>query len=194
VNKSSNNWVVAIVVLILVAATFYFGYTMRGVWNPAPNISDTVIVHHYDTITHHIISEVPYYISKTDTIIVRDTLPAKVDTAFILQNYYSWHHYTRVWQDSLLKVTLADVISENKIYDSDFNYQILKAQTVINQVNNSYFYNKSLYLGGSIVLPDAKWSSMAVFFASKRSLLGIGYIPYQKGMSLTGAFKLVSFK
>jgi len=193
VKKSTNTWITAIVVLILFAAIFYFGYVMRGVWNPlSVPIHDTIIK--VDTITHHITSHYPYYIIKTDTIIIRDTLPAIIDTAAILRNYYAWHNYTRTWQDSLLSVSLTDVISENKVFDSDFSYKILRPQEIVNNTNISYTYTKYLYIGGNITIPDAKWSSLAVFFGSNKLLYGIGYIPYQKGVSGTIAFKVASFK
>ena len=191
--SKSNDWIVAVVILILTAAIFYFGYAMRGVWNPAPvPIHDTI--YKVDTIEHHIISEYPYYISKTDTVILRDTIPAIVDTTAILRNYYAWHYYTRTWQDSLLSVSLTDVISENKVFDSDFSYQILRPQEIINNTTVNYSYSRYLYIGGSITVPDAKWSSLAVFFGSNKLLYGIGYIPYHKGVSGTIALKVAKFK
>jgi hypothetical protein len=190
---TSNTWITAIVVFILFAAIFYFGYAMRGVWNPAPvPIHDTIIK--VDTVHHTIISEYPYYISKIDTVILRDTIPAIVDTAAILQKYFAYYTYSRSWNDSLLSVSLTDVITENKVMDSQFSYQILRPQEIINNTNISYSYSRYLYLGTSITLPDAKWSSLAVFFASKRALYGIGYIPLQRGLNVTGAITIGKFK
>ena len=191
--SKSNAWIVAVVILILTAAIFYFGYVMRGVWSPAPvPIHDTI--YKVDTIEHHITSHYPYYIIKTDTVILRDTIPAIVDTAAVLQLYYAFHTYTRAWEDSLLSVSLIDVVSENKVFDSDFSYQILRPQEIINNTTINYSYSKYLYIGGNIIIPDAKWSSLAVFFASKQLLIGGGYIPYQKGVSVTGAIRIGKFK
>jgi len=191
--SKSNDWIVAVVILILTAAIFYFGYAMRGVWSPAPvPIHDTI--YKVDTIEHHIISEYPYYISKTDTVILRDTIPAIVDTTAILRNYYAWHYYTRTWQDSLLSVSLTDVISENKVFDSDFSHQILRPQEIINNTTVNYSYSRYLYIGGSITVPDANYSNAGVFYASGKTLFGLGYIPLQKGVSVTGAIKIGKFK
>ena len=191
--SKSNAWIVAVVVLILTAAIFYFGYAMRGVWNPAPvPIHDTI--YKIDTIEHHIISEYPYYISETDTIIIRDTIPAIVDTAAILQLYYAFHVYERSWQDSSLKVTIRDVVSENKYFDSDFDYKILRAQEIINNTTINHSYSRYLYIGGSITMPDAKYSSVGVFYASGKALFGLGYIPFEKGVSVSGAIKIGKFK
>ena len=191
--SKSNAWIVAVVILILTAAIFYSGYVMRGVWSPAPvPIHDTI--YKVDTIEHHITSHYPYYIIKTDTVILRDTIPAIVDTAAILQLYYAFHTYTRAWEDSLLSVSLTDVVSENKVFDSDFNYRILRPQEIINNTTVNYSYSRYLYIGGSITVPDANYSNVGVFYASGKALFGLGYIPLQKGVSVTGAIKIGSFK
>jgi hypothetical protein len=193
--SKSNSWVVAIVVLLLFAAIFYFGYVMHGVWTEPDVVIDTIT--EYDTIEHHIISQVPYYIVKvdtilkSDTIIIHDTIQTIDATAAIIQAYFSVYNYKRVWEDSLLKVTLSDVVSQNKILDSDFSYKIMKPQTII---NNTISYSRYLYLGGTVNIPEAKGSSLGVFFASKRMLIGSGYIPYQKGVSLTGSFTIGKFR
>ena len=191
--SKSNAWIVAVVILILTAAIFYFGYAMRGIWNPAPvPIHDTIIK--VDTIEHHIISEYPYYISKTDTIILRDTIPAIVDTAAILQLYYAFHTYSRAWSDSLLSVSLTDVISENKVFDSDFSYQILRPQEIINNTVVNYSYSKYIYAGLSIPVMNPEYTSINAYGAFRRGLVGIGYIPYKNGLQLTAAIHLASFK
>jgi len=191
--SKSNAWIVAIVVLLLFAAIFYFGYVMHGVWNPAPvPIHDTI--YKIDTIEHHIISEYPYYISKTDTLIIRDTIPAIVDTAAILQLYYAFHVYERSWQDSSLKVTIRDVVSENKYFDSDFDYKILRAQEIINNTIVNYSYSKYIYAGLSIPAMNPEYASINAYGAFRRGLVGIGYIPYKNGLQLTAAIRLASFK
>jgi len=191
--SKSNAWIVAVVVLILTAAIFYFGYAMRGVWNPAPvPIHDTI--YKVDTITKHIPSYYPYYITKTDTVILRDTIPAIVDTAAILQLYYAFHVYERSWQDSSLKVTIRDVVSENKYFDSDFDYKILRAQEIINNTTVNYSYSKYLYAGLSIPAMNPEYTSINAYGAFRRGLVGIGYIPYKNGLQLTAAIHLASFK
>jgi hypothetical protein len=193
VTNKGNTWITAVVVLILTAAIFCFGYTMRGVWNPAPvPVHDTIYV--IDTIEHHITTHYPYYIEKIDTFIIRDTITEVVDTAKILSLYYAFHVYSRAWEDSLLKVTLRDTISENRYFGSDFNYKILRPQEIIQNTTINYNYSKYLYLGGSVTLPNAEWSSLAVYFAFKRGLAGVGYIPYQRGISVTGAIRIGKFK
>jgi hypothetical protein len=145
-------------------------------------------------VEHHIVTEYPFYIERIDTIIIRDTLPAIIDTAAILQKYFAYYTYSRSWNDSLLSVSLTDVITENKVMDSQFSYRILRPQEIINNTNISYSYSKYIYLGLQSNLFDLRYSSFSGFVAFPRLLVGGGYILYQKAPSLTIAWKVAKFK
>ena len=186
----SNSWIVAVVVLILTAAIFYFGYVMRGVWNSS-TVTQIDTIYRVDTIEHHIISKIPYYISKTDTVIKRDTVFKDIDTSAILVNYFAWHTYERVWNDSTVKITLRDVISENKVYDSDLDYKILRPQVLITEVKNEYNYSKYLYAGGSVSLKDAE---LGLFYASRRVLIGLQYNPFIQSPTVSIGLGIAKFK
>lgn len=188
----TKNWIIAILFLIVLTGAAWFGYSRYPLLHPVSEIHDTIIIR--DTIFHHIPDTVPWLVVKKDTVIIRDTVPADVDTSAILQAYYDFHVYTRTWNDSSLVVTLRDVISENRVFDSWFDYKITRPQTIINNTTVNYSYSRYIYLGGTITYPDAEWSNMAVFFAFKQGLFGAGYIPYKKGFSLTGAIKIVKLR
>lgn len=190
--SQTKNWIIAVLILIILLGVWIWGYSTYPHFNPIVEVHDTIIK--IDTIHHTIISEYPYYISKTDTIILRDTISAIVDTAAILQLYYAFHVYERSWNDSSLSVTVRDVVSENKYFDSDFSYQILRPKEIINSTNISYSYSKYLYIGGSVYIPDAKYSNVGVFYASGKVIFGLGYILYQNGVNVTGAIKIGKFK
>lgn len=191
--KSKGGWIVPVLSLIILAGAFYWGYKTYPKRNPCPVIEhDTTYV--YDTVTYTITNEKNHYIQKLDTIIKSDTILAEVDTAEILNLYFSTFQYTRTWQDTNLLVVLEDRVTQNKPIANSFDYTIKRPQTVIQNIDNSIIYSKYLYAGGSVVFPDAKYSSIGLFYASKRNVFGIGYIPFQKGVQLTGGFTLFKIK
>jgi hypothetical protein len=158
-----------------------------------PTITTTTVVVH-DTVVHSIVDSFPYYIQgETKTIYV--DVPANVDTAFILREYFATHEFNRIWQDSLVEVTLKDFISQNKPVDNVFNYKIKRPQQITyTTVDNSILFNKYLYVGGSVPINDVKMSGLGLFAAFPTFLIGGQYIPASKGFTVTGAFKLIKFK
>jgi hypothetical protein len=145
----------------------------------------TVIIH--DTLIHEIVDSFPYYVSHTDTIIYSDTIIQPVDTAAILSDYFAYHVYNRKWQDTLIQVSIRDTITENRFLGNDFKYQILRPQTIVNYTqDNSVTYNSYFYLGLDLTLPNMEYAEITAFYASRKSLIGIGYAPLIKG----GSFKI----
>lgn len=66
---------------------------------------------------------------KEDTIIYRD-VPAKVDTAAILKDYFAARTYTRTHIDTSLTIIIEDTISENKIGAWSLKYKITQPTTI----------------------------------------------------------------
>jgi hypothetical protein len=193
-----KNWWVLIIIIFLLTGAFWLGFKAHARFRPCPEVkTDTLYV--YDTIYHEILDSFPVYIIKKDTVIVNHNIPAIVDTAAILCDYYSIHYYTRDWydinqSDTLIHIRLEDAIMENMPIDNNFSYRWYKPQTVINNVVNNVSYSSYLYAGISAPLNDYKFAAGSVYFASDRLLLGIGYIPYYKSLSVTGGIKLARFK
>jgi len=157
-------------------------------------VTHTVILR--DTITHRIIDKVPYYIQgKTQIVYKTDTIFKNIDTIAVVRDYFSTHITDNVFQDSLLQVFLTTYISQNELKHSIFKYKILRPQeiTTVTQ-DNSTNYSKYLYAGGSVPVNDLKYASVSLFYASQRALIGCGYVPALKGLQVTGAIKLFSFK
>jgi len=189
----TKNWIIAGLILCVLTGVWFWGYYTCKNRNPLPEaISDTVYIH--DTIKHTITDRVPYYITRLDSVIIRDTVFREIDTAAILEDYFAVHYYLRTWQDSLIKVSIEDAVTENNFISNNFTYQFLRPQTLINNVTNITNFNKYLYIGGSVTLPDAKYSNVGVYGAFSRSFFGLSYMPYQKGVMFTGGFRIVKMK
>jgi len=180
--------------IFLMFACFVSGCCYHKNHRKCPEIiTNTVIIH--DTLIRNIVDSFPYYIVKTNTIIKRDTIPRIIDTAKILKDYYAYHVYNRKWQDTLIQVSIQDTVTENRFLGNNFNYRILRPQTIINNTqDNSITYNSYLYGGIDLILPNMEYASIDVLYAFSRGYLGFGYIPLQKGVSLKGGVNLFKWQ
>lgn len=124
---------------------------------------------------------VPYYIIKTDTVEV----PANVDTAAILREYFAVNHYKWEYRDTLLAFDLSDEISQNKIQKREASYKILRPQQIINNittVKKSEATGK-FYVGFDIGtnLKDISTFGPSVMYATKnKGAISAGYDPFNK--------------
>ena len=154
--------------------------------------TNTVYIH--DTVFHKILDRYPYYVYKTDTIFAPTFYPLKVDTVFILKDYFATHVVKRNWQDSLITVSLTDYISENKPSKNDFQYKILRPQTIINNsVDNSVHYNKYFYLYGEMPV-DIKTVRLGGLFAFRQGLISVSYDIGLKTVNLGFGYKILEMK
>ena len=167
-----KTWSYIVFFLILVSCLF-FGYRIYPRLNPCPTIeSDTIYV--IDTVIREIPNYVPYYVYRTDSVVYRDTVFKDVDTTAILKDYFAIHYYTRNWEDSLLKVTLDDAISENKPIHNTFRYTILRPQTVIENILNMAPLTRSVYTGLSLPIAELKYTEVEAIVVYPRLYFGLG--------------------
>jgi hypothetical protein len=160
-----------------------------------PTISTEVVILH-DTATHYIPNYVPWYIAGKDTTIYIDRLiPAKVDTLAILRDYYALHYQDRFWSDSLIQVTLKDMITQNKATPQKFTYKILRPQTIINNTqDNSVHYQSYLYIGGSVPINKFDYSSIDLTLALPKWSIGVSYAPGVNTFMVRAGVKIIAFK
>ncbi len=182
--NKEKNIIISILFGIVLIFAFQLGYRTYPKWNTP--IVDCDTIWGVDTIM--IRDTFPYYVERLDTIIFRDTIRI-TDTIKVLKDYTAIHYYQTEWNDTNLFVSNNIAISENKILDQVFNYKI-KWEPV---VNVNYSYTKYLYLSGTInTIP--KYSSVGLFYASQKGLIGLGYSPFSGSVSLTGGFKIAKIK
>ena len=188
-------YIISVAVLIL---AFWGGWKAHQKFRPCPEIqSDTIYV--YDTIVRFIPDTVPYYIVRKDTVIINHNIPAEVDTTAIMADYYNFHYYTRDWydinqNDTLIHIRLEDVISQNMPLDNNFSYRYYVPQTIINNSVTNVSYSRYLYGTLTLPVPDTKFASLGLSYASGRGLVGVGYMPFNKGVTVTAGFKLIQFR
>jgi len=192
VSDKEKNTIIGILITIVIVFSFLFGYNTYPKWNTPDVVNDTIW--RVDTVEHTIVDTFPWFVTKRDTIIYRDTIFKDIDTAKILEQFYAIHYYERQWRDTNLFVTINDAISENRLIDQTLKYEITRPQSIINVTENKYSYSRYLYFGGSITLPDAKYSNVGVYGAFSRTFFGVSYIPYQKGVMLTGGYRFLKIK
>lgn len=182
--------------IFIMVACFVSGCQYHKHQNPCPEptiVTNTVLIH--DTIIHEIVDTFPFYIIKNDTIIYIEEIPAVVDTAKILADYFALHVYSRSWTDSLLTVDLRDTVTQNRFLQNEFKYKILRPQAVINTtVDNSVNYYNYLYAGIDFPFYNAECLEFSVLSAFKRGYIGVGYAPMQKGISIKTGVRLFSWQ
>ena len=201
-----KNWWVLIVIIFLLTGAFWLGFKTHARFYPCLVDRDTVRL--YDTVEHKVPDTIPFYYARIDSVKYRDkhwmdsVIKAnKVDTAAILADYYAIHYYGRDWydidtvkNDTLIHIRLDDAITENMAIDNNFSYRWYRPTQIINNSVTNVSYSSYLYAGLSVPLNDYKFAAGSVYFASDRLLLGVGYIPYYKSLSVTAGFKLARFK
>ena len=184
-------WTYAVFALILIGI-FYFGYRIHARFNPCPEIkTDTVYV--IDTVERTIVDRIPYYIQRTDSVIFRDTVFKNVDTLAILRDYFAIHYFTRIWEDSLLKVTIDDAVTENELIHNIFRYQILRPQQVIENILNMAPRTRTIYAGLDLPIAEPKYLEVEAIVAWPRLYFGAGYSPGMKSLTIKAGTKIFNF-
>lgn len=185
-----KNLIIGILLLLILGGTFFGGYKYYERMHPITHTTDTVLI--FDTVTHYI--DHNHYFVKVDTVLYPDSVlvPADVDTAKILRNYFAIYKYDRHWNDSIIEVNLTDTITQNKIEGSDFlKYKILRPQTVVTNVTNINNYNSYIYAS---LVTDVKFEFTAINlnYIGKNYQFGIGYMPTNK--TIVGSFGIPIIK
>jgi len=191
-----------LLILLIFAAAFFGGYKYHALRNPCAVLStDTLYIH--DTI-RTIPDTVPWYIIQKDSIKYRDKkwmdsviAATRIDTNAILEDYYAIHYYSRDWidQDSTIKVMAEDAVSENRIIDNVFSFQLLKPQTIINNVVNSPpVYNRYLTGGMDIPIKGMRGVEFEATYITSKYYIGGSVNPWEKYYGIKTGVTLWKFK
>ncbi len=189
--KSFKNTIILIAVLAITLLLLFTGYNIYPRVHPYldPQLI-TEVIKEYDTITR-IIKEAPEPV-EPDTIILHDTIPANIDTAKILQLYYSKFVYNRPFADSVLEANLLDTISENRPGKGVLTYRLLQPRTIINKTTN--IYKRYLDAGINFNTHDPKQTGIDLIFIAPKGYIGAGYMPCLKGVNIKAGATIFKFK
>lgn len=140
---------------------------------PEPKITTETIVK-WDTVIIEKTQYIPKWRTKVTT--VHDTILAKVDTAFILKDYYSTYAYTDTLNlDSLGSIVINDTISKNSILFRDVQPNIFIPTITV--TNTSYIYQREFFGGisvGSSPTAIQNLNGEILFVNKKRQAYGFG--------------------
>ena len=130
----------------------------------------------YDTIRDSIPTYVPYpeYIYPPADTFWRDR---DIDTAAILEDYFSTYFYSDVIEDDSIKIVINDSISQNKIASRDLKYEILYPIKTITITEEHYLNRREFYVGPRIGASLNALEFVGVeglFRSKKRTALGLG--------------------
>jgi hypothetical protein len=119
-----------------------------------------------------------------------------VDTAEILKDYYAEHHYTRLWQDTLIAITKRDVIAKNDFLSSDLTYKLLKPMTVINNTVTNNYFSRYIIFGADIPFKQVEHMNINidVMYVTNRYYFGIGYNSELNCPTIKGGMSAFKFK
>jgi hypothetical protein len=135
-------------------------------------ITETIVK--WDTLKIDSLVYVPKWRTKVTTI--HDTVLANVDTAFILNDYYSTYAYTDTLSlDSLGSIIINDTISKNSILFRDVQPNIFIPTITV--TNTSYIHQREFFGGVSLgVSPTAiqNINGEILFVNKKRQAYGFG--------------------
>lgn len=189
--KMQRRLIITGIILLLLGLAFWGGRRTC----PGPQIethTDTLYV--YDTITKVITKD--HYTETIDTIFYPDSIliPADVDTAAILADYYRTYKYDRSWGDSTISVNFSDYISRNRITRSTLlNYKLLKPQSTIINTTNVLNYQKYINIGLRTDITFLYPEFQASYIGPKFSY-GLGYMPRQKALTVNFGYNILKFK
>jgi hypothetical protein len=196
-----KQWQIYLILAAIVLSIGIFGgWTIRKNTHHCPAITrDTIRI--WDTVEHHIIDAVPYYVTHIDTVIKRDTLKipvilTKADTLRILTDYYALHIYDRKWlAKDTLEVNIKDFITENKSIKNEFTYKILRPQTIIQNItDNSVTVNRYINIGLTIPFKQPNLGTIDASFIGERYTYGIKYGIHENAWSASVGVNIFKLK
>ena len=153
-------------------------------------LAKTIIEYKYDTVEVAAVLPKP---PKPDTIIII-TPPENVDTSAVIKEYYSKNIYNRPYSDSSISITLVDTVFENKLQKGTIEYKILRPTQVITNIFNPIDPPKRKLFLGAELRSDTSLSVNAYLLTKKERLYGVGYDPFNKVVSISGAVRILKWK
>lgn len=167
INIDFSKLVVLVLVVVILLQTKCGGNTEPEV------ITTTKIETKYDTIKVDSLVYVPKWRTKVE--VIRDEIPAEVDTLSILKDYYAKYIYIDTLDlDTFGTIVVKDTVTENKIKSRQFYSNIILPTTTI--TNTAYKNKRKLYSG--------------VNLSGNREVInqiGVGFILKGKNSKLYGA-------
>lgn len=213
-----KSYLIASVITMILGIGFYGGWSLYPRLKPCPNItSDTITV--LDTNWYkledslkltigNLQAKVDYWKNHRDTIkLPGDSIlvPADVDTAAILKDYFSIYRYG--WEKSDSNITVVDsvTITENTPIDHMIRYKLNKPfTTIINTIDNSIWYNRYIQLGlempvynlntKQVLLNQLYDIKLNLHYIYPKGYVGVDWQPNTNILSVEGGINIMKLK
>lgn len=130
----------------------------------------------YKTITNTILVTDSTYSELIDTLIIKD-FPLIIDTAQVINDYYSKFNYRREYNDKHINIVLNDTIFTNKIYAGDLKY------TIKNHAVERFYYGVGLDYVHNVGI------GFKVVFSRDRFDYSMVYYPYVKSVGVGAIYR-----
>ena len=170
--KNIQNVLIVVLVIIILFTRACSG-DKNNQTIPDP-ITITKTITKWDTLKIDSLVYVPKWRTKVNTI--HDTIPANIDTAEILKDYYSTYVYIDTLSlDSLGSIVISDTISKNSILFRDVQSNIFIPTTTV--TNTVYLYKREFFGGisvGSTPTAIQNLNGELLFVNKKRQSYGVG--------------------
>ena len=173
--KSLFNNIQTIIIVVLVVVIILLRECKNGK-EPEPEIERIVKIEtKYDTIVKSVPTYIPEYRTKIITKTIHDTVQFDIDTASILEDYFSTYSYIDTVDADSINLIIFDTISQNKIISRGIDYSLIYPTTTITKervINEREFY-VGFGIGGS-KSQISYLTSELTFRTKKKQIYGVG--------------------
>jgi hypothetical protein len=155
----------------------------------ALNSADTTIVY---VPTKPIHDSIPVKVPVPYKVEIHDTIPAIVDTGYILRDYFALKSYCDTTSDSTLKTIIKEQICRNSIIKRKLEYEILREKQVT--ITRTEIKSSSgLYLGATIGRSKNEFGfcPSVSFVTRKPVIISANYDIINKDLYLTAQWRII---
>jgi hypothetical protein len=168
-------------------------FTCNGKSEGERTYSDTTLTKSIKSGTIRIDSvPVPYKVEVP--VYIRDT--NRIDTAKIIEDYFTKKTYSIPFEDSTTKITADISVSENEVKEASIYYEYIRTDTTINNTKIiTSKWNMSIGFSGNYYFKDKQPGiSITAGLDYKKNRFLIGYDPFYNSVAIGYQYKFFNSK
>lgn len=182
---------IVIVVLVLVIAILLL---TKGCGEPTPKPDiithiDTTYVKSTDTVYHHLRGKT---IFKPYTVYVEVGIPADVDTAAILVDYFMVREYADSAYNDSVKIHYSAVVNRNELKSMELKYRLTVPTMVVTKSSTLTVSRQMAFIGLDLTSNGTNLGIYpSIYFDTRYAMWGAGYDPLSKSVKL-GVYRKIN--